>query len=81
MLVTFNTRHFDSVACAALGVRLLTPDEFLCSLAEAESVDMCSVLARQAAAYDRPPMTARDLIAALRPMAPTFGSRMTGTAG
>jgi predicted nucleic acid-binding protein len=71
-IVTWNTRHFPPEACAPYGVEVLTPDEFLCRLWQADPAPIVAALHKQAAALHDPPQHPRDILNTLQRSVPRF---------
>jgi hypothetical protein len=69
VIVTSNLRHFRALPT---GLRACSPDQFLSERLNADSGAVVAVLGRQAVAYCRPAITARQLIAQLAKVAPRF---------
>lgn len=72
VLVTSNLRHFPREDCERHGVRVQSPDEFLCEATEAARDVMIEVIGAQAARKGRPPMTIAEMLARLEAQVPRF---------
>jgi hypothetical protein len=55
-------RHFPAAACGAVGVSVIDPDAFLCTMHERAPAQVREVLTSQAADLSRPPMTVEDVL-------------------
>ena|ERR1700674_2154747 len=64
-IVTFNVKHFPPEDCDAIGVEVLTPDQFLMALYRTSPEDVLDTLAQQVALYRLPPRTFSELLDAL----------------
>jgi predicted nucleic acid-binding protein len=64
-IVTFNVKHFPLEDCDAIGVEVLTPDQFLMALYRTSPDDVLDTLAQQVALYRQPPTTFSELLDAL----------------
>ncbi|MFI7418416.1 PIN domain-containing protein [Nonomuraea sp. NPDC049684] len=65
ILVTWNVTDFPASFLGRHGVSVSTPDAYLRSLLNRSPREVLGVLARMAAGKRRPPMTIRDVLAAL----------------
>ena len=72
VIVTLNTRHFPSAACAPHGVSIQTPDQLLCEVTEVWPNLVVAVLAAQAARKARPPMSLPEMLDRLDVHVPRF---------
>jgi predicted nucleic acid-binding protein len=63
-IVTFNVKHFPGEDCDAIGVEVLTPDQFLMALYRTSPEDVLDTLAQQVALYRQPPRTFKELLEA-----------------
>jgi hypothetical protein len=72
VIITDNVRHFAPQACAPLGVRIVTADQFLVGLLRHEPVGVVRILRCQASDYDHPPMSLAELLARLETSVPRF---------
>jgi predicted nucleic acid-binding protein len=61
VLLTHNTKDFPTKPLAALGLRVLHPDTYLCELADEIPVEVTETVIRLAAEKRRPPKTPSDL--------------------
>lgn len=77
ILVTANLRHFPKKACSALGIRVQSPDEFLCDALSAGPAVMVAVIRDQAARKARPPTSVDQMLERLAVQVPTFAMRVT----
>lgn len=77
VIVTSNLRDFPAQALAPLGIEAQSPDAFLTDLFALEPEAVQAVVKRQAAALRNPPMTPREVIAALGRDAPTFAAHLS----
>ena len=72
LIVTGNLRHFSPEACDPHGVRVQSPDAFLCAALELGPELMVGVLRAQAARKRRPPMSAEEMLDRLAVTVPKF---------
>lgn len=72
VIVTNNLDDFPSEPLALLGLRVLTPDEYLCELFGVARIEVIAMIKRLAAEKRRPPMTPVDLMARIGKSAPKF---------
>jgi len=76
-LVTANLGDFPQDPLAALGVRVLGPDAYLCELLVDHPDEIVTTVVRMAAEKTRPPRSPSELLAALRAAGlPTFPDRV-----
>lgn len=76
-IVTWNQADFPAEPLAAHGVRVCTPDEYLCDLLDAWPDEVLGTVARLAGEKRRPPMTATDLTNLLaKAGVPAFAERL-----
>lgn len=64
-IVTWNLADFPAGALASHGVRVYTPDDYLCDLLEAWPHEVLDTVVRLAGEKRRPPMTPVDLTSLL----------------
>ena len=76
VLVTFNVKHFTANACEPYKIKVLTPDQFLCSLWQIYSKKMANVLVLQAIDLSKPPKTPVQLVETLGLSAPEFANKV-----
>lgn len=72
VIATHNLQHFPRIAVASLGLRVLSPDEFLGGMAARSPETIVQVIERQAADLHHPPLTIDDILVELARHAPTF---------
>lgn len=72
VIVTSNLRHFPAPACDPHGIRVQSPDEFLCEALELGSGVVIDVLRAQAARKKRPPMSVDEMLDHLEGQVPHF---------
>ena len=60
-IVTWNLADFPASELASRGVRVCTPDDYLCELLDAWPDEVLNSVVRSASEKRRPPMTAIDL--------------------
>jgi predicted nucleic acid-binding protein len=76
-IVTWNRADFPAGALAAFGVRVHTPDEYLCDLIDAWPDEVFSTVVRLADEKRRPPVSPIDLVNVLAQAGvPNFAQRM-----
>ena len=81
-LVTANLADFPEEPLAALGVRVVDPDFYLCELLVEHPEELVASVVRMAAEKTRPPMTLGDVTRALRGAGlKSFPDRLAGTVG
>jgi predicted nucleic acid-binding protein len=61
-IVTFNVKHFSDDALARHGIDVASPDDFLLDLVAVDVQAMADIVAAQAAALRRPPLTAEQVL-------------------
>lgn len=79
-IVTSNMRHFPAAACNPVGIDVIHPDVFLCTMYERAPALVQHVLTNQAADLSRPPMTVEDVLGRLDQIVPEFVSRVRAAA-
>ena len=72
VVVTHNLNDFPSAACRPLGVEAVNPDDFLADLFHLNPPAARRVLADQAAALTKPPMSVQQVLDCLALDAPKF---------
>jgi predicted nucleic acid-binding protein len=78
-IVTWNLADFPAEALASNGVRVCTPDDYLCGLLAVWPSEMLDTVVRLAAEKRRPPMTPEDLADSLsKAGVPAFAQRLRG---
>lgn len=75
VIVTFNLRHFPVGALEPYRVAAQGPDEFLLNLLDLDPERVIEIIEQQAAALQRPPLTASDVLDQLAIHAPTFANQ------
>ncbi|XVU24535.1 PIN domain-containing protein [Actinoplanes sp. CA-054009] len=76
-IVTWNLADFPASALAAHGVRVCTPDDYLCDLFEAWPDEALDSVVRLAGEKRRPPMTPADIASSLaKAGVPAFAQRV-----
>jgi predicted nucleic acid-binding protein len=78
LIVTSNLRDFPVEATEAFGIEAWHPDAFLTDLLMWYPQQMRSIIATQAAALKRPPLTVEEVLDRLARDAPTFVARFRG---
>ena len=73
-IVTNNVADFPQDPLAKRGLRVLTPDEYLCELLNTARVEVVATIERLASEKRNPPMTSADLLARISKTAPQFAS-------
>lgn len=71
-IVTFNGKHFPAASRESYHIAIHTPDEFLLDLWDLSSDTMARILREQAAELRDPPMSARQVVEAMRGIVPRF---------
>lgn len=71
-IVTNNLDDFPAEPLAALGLRVATPDEYLCELFDSAQAEVVATINQLAAEKRNPPMTPDDLLARVGKTAPAF---------
>ncbi|NUR63752.1 MAG: hypothetical protein HOV87_34595 [Catenulispora sp.] len=66
---------FPAGPLAALGLRVATPDEYLCELFESAPAEVVATIDRLAEEKRNPPMTPDDLLARVGKTAPAFADK------
>jgi predicted nucleic acid-binding protein len=79
IIVTQNLSDFTGPTLQAHGIKALHPDPFLCSLMEKDLDTVEQAITQQAAALVNPPMTIREVLAALAVHVPVFVERISTT--
>lgn len=75
VIVTANLRHFPPHACDPHGIRVESPDQFLCNASERDpEVVMTAVLCAQAARKRRPAMSVAEMLDRLAVVVPEFAT-------
>jgi predicted nucleic acid-binding protein len=76
-IVTWNRADFPAEALASHGVRVCTPDDYLCDLLDAWPDEILGTVVRLAGEKRRPPMTSVDLTSLLaKAGVPAFAQRL-----
>lgn len=76
-IVTWNLADFPAAALASHGVRVCTPDDYLCGLLDVWPAEILDTIVRMAGEKRRPPMTPADLADALsKAGVPAFAQRL-----
>jgi predicted nucleic acid-binding protein len=75
-LVTANVRDFPDESCEPHGVSVLDPDVFLLDLMAQDGRGCQAAVEREAQRMRRPPMTARDVLAGVAGVVPTFANTL-----
>lgn len=75
-LVTFNIRDFPDESCEPHGVTVLDPDVFLLELMVQDGRGCQAAVEREAQRMRRPPMTARDVLAGVAGVVPSFANTL-----
>jgi predicted nucleic acid-binding protein len=82
MLVTWNLRDFPAEPLAALGLRVVDPDRYLCELLDQFPQEVTATVVRLAGEKRRPPKTPTDLANDLaKAGVETFADRLQATLG
>lgn len=76
IIVTFNTHDFPLAALEPFDIEAQTPDQFLLSLLRRHTGQIAEVIAEQAAALSRPPLTVAMVLDRLALHAPAFVAQM-----
>lgn len=77
VIVTWNRSDFPSQSLARHGIRVLSPDEYLCELITELPRELTATVGRIAAGKQRPPMTVPQLVARLAAAGvPNFAVRL-----
>jgi hypothetical protein len=74
VIVTSNLKDFPASTLRRHKVTAVSPDEFLLRLWRQDSGGVIRALREQAAATQRPPLSVRDILGVLQPIAPDFVS-------
>ncbi|MGH3814104.1 MAG: PIN domain-containing protein, partial [Pseudonocardiaceae bacterium] len=72
IVVTANLRHFPSYVCNPYGVRVESPDQFLCGAFERGPEALSTALRAQAARKRRPAMSVDEMLDRLAVVVPEF---------
>ncbi|MGY5885037.1 PIN domain-containing protein [Modestobacter lacusdianchii] len=75
-LVTANVRDFPEASCRPHGVTVSDPDVFLLELMVRDTRACKTAVEREAQRTRRPPMTARDVLAGVAGVVPTFANAL-----
>jgi predicted nucleic acid-binding protein len=76
-IVTWNLADFPAEDLASRGVRVCTPDDYLCGLLDVWPAEILDTLVRMAGEKSRPPMTPADLADSLsKAGVPAFAQRL-----
>lgn len=75
-LVTANVRDFPDASCRPHGVTVSDPDLFLLELMARDGRACQAAVQREARRMRRPPMTARDVLAGVAGVVPTFANSL-----
>jgi predicted nucleic acid-binding protein len=75
VIVTNNLADFPAERLNALGLRVLTPDMYLCELIGLARYEVIATVERLAAEKRNPPMTPVDLLERIGKIAPVFADR------
>jgi hypothetical protein len=75
-LVTFNVRDFPEESCRPYGITAPDPDVFLLELMARDGRGCQAAVEREAQRMRRPPMTARDVLAGVASVVPTFANTL-----
>jgi predicted nucleic acid-binding protein len=75
-LVTFNVRDFPEESCRPYGITAPDPDAFLLELMARDGRGCQTAVEREAQRMRRPPMTARDVLAGVAGVVPTFANML-----
>jgi predicted nucleic acid-binding protein len=76
-IVTWNLADFPPEALASHGVRVCTPDDYLCGLLDAWPGEILDIVVRMAGEKRRPPLTPADLTDSLsKAGVPAFAQRL-----
>jgi predicted nucleic acid-binding protein len=82
MLVTWNLADFPAEPLAALGLRVIDPDQYLCELLDQLPQEVTATVVRLAGEKRRPPKTPTDLVNDLaKAGVVTFADRLHATLG
>jgi predicted nucleic acid-binding protein len=79
VLLTWNSTHFPRLACEPYGVRVLTPDEFLCDLWGTETAILARVLREQAGHLLNPQRTPIQVVQTLQRTLPRFAALVSAS--
>jgi hypothetical protein len=65
MIVTFNERDFPAETLAGFGLRVQSPDQFICDLISKDGAAVCHALNAQRTLLKKPPMSMEELLVIL----------------